>query len=114
MAKEGGIGDFTSLAKSFGAKASGALKGLGGVGASAASNGMQKLTGGFGLKTNLALGAAAGAGLLGGSKLLNKATRVMGAEAAGPATYGGAVHGVGYVLPYGVNQYGQPQVGTSL
>lgn len=110
LAKEAGIGDFVSLAKSLGGKAISALN----LKASTAARGAARLPGGLGLKGNLALGGAAAAGLWGGSKLINKATQVMGSAPHGPATYGGAVNGVGYVTPYGVNQFGQPQAGTSL
>lgn len=123
MAKEGGIGDFATMAKTFGSKAVGALKGLGGAGAAAApaagaGGGLMKfLGGGSGLKTNLALGGAViGAGVL-GSKALHAAGRSMGQQPYGGVapTYGGSTaRGMGVQLPYGVNQYGQPQVGTPL
>lgn len=124
MAKEGGIGDFVTAAKAFGGKAMGALKGLGGAGAASApaaagaGGGLMKfLGGGAGLKTNLALGGAViGAGVL-GSKAMHAAGRSMGQQPYGGVapTYGGATsRGTGVQLPYGVNQYGQPQVGTPL
>jgi hypothetical protein len=128
LAKEAGLGNFAGFAKSIG----GALSGLGGKaaglfggGASAIkapsavgggllskSKGLLGGKAGLGIKGNLALAGAAGGALYLGNKALQKGTQVMGSEAPGPAVYGGGRHG--YRLPFGVNQYGQPQVGTPL
>jgi hypothetical protein len=108
--KEAGIGDFVASAKALGTKAFGALKGLGADEPKASG----KMLGRFGLKTNLAIGATGlGAAYL-GSKAINAGTRELARTPQGPAVYGGQVRGMGYQLPYGVNQYGQPQVGTPL
>jgi hypothetical protein len=72
------------------------------------------MTGGFGLKTNLALGATAVGGTILASKALHKGTQALSKEPQ-TAVYGtGRPRGVGYQLPFGVNEYGQPQTGTSL
>jgi hypothetical protein len=136
MAKEAGIGDFVTAAKTMGAKALPALKGFGqkalgtlkSVGAATApaagaapaagdliTRGKKLLGGGLGLKTNLLLaGGTLGAGVL-ASKGISAGTRAMSREAPGPAVYGAPARGgIGYQIPYGVNQYGQPQVGTPL
>lgn len=122
MAKEAGLGDFANFAKTMVAKVPGALKGLVNTTTSptgAASTGLiggakRALTGGLGLKTNLALGAAAVGGTMLASKAMGATGRAMSREQEGPPVYGGAVRGVGYQLPFGVNQYGQPQVGSPL
>ena len=121
MAKEGGIGDFATLAKTMGSKVLGAAKGLGGAvlrAPAAVAGGIGTVGGkalsGVGWKGQLALAGGTAAALYGGSKLINKADQAMRSEPAGPATYGGQVRGMGYSLPYGVNSYGVPQVGTSL
>ena len=59
----------------------------------------------------IALAGVAAGGLYAGNKALQKGTQAMGTE-AGPATYGAGSHGS--QLPMGVNQYGQPQLGTPL
>ena len=92
LAKEAGIGDFMA----------------------AASTAKKWLSGGMGLKKNLALAAGGvGASML-AAKGVGAAAREMGRPPQGPATYGGSVRGVGYELPFGTNQYGVPQVGTQL
>lgn len=58
----------------------------------------------------LGVGAVVGGGLL-AAKGISKAHQIMGEEAS-PQTFGSGRFGV--KLPYGVNQYGQPQVGTPL
>lgn len=110
LAKEAGLGNFAAFAQSLGT----AAKGLGGAGnaGSLVSKGKNFLTGGMGLKTNLGLAAAGAGALYLGNKGLQAATHAMGHEASGPATYGGGRFG--FQLPYGVNAYGQPQVGTPL
>ncbi len=124
MAKVAGFGNFEALAKMVSAKIQPTFKGIAGAikpaagAAPAAGNlldrGKKYFGGGLGLKTNLALGGAAIGGTLLASKAMRGAGRAMASETAGPATYGGAVNGVGYQMPYGVNQYGQAQVGTPL
>lgn len=131
MAKEGGLGGFADFMKSMapalkgmGQKAMGAMGSLGGAAAIAAPTAgaatgsalggiASKLKGNLGLgwKGNLALAGAAAGGLYAGNKALQKGTQAMGTE-AGPATYGAGSHGS--QLPMGVNQYGQPQLGTPL
>ena len=111
LAKEAGLGNFASFAQTLTNAAKGLGGGAGGAGA-LLSKGKNFLTGGMGLKTNLALGAAGLGAVYLGNKGLQKATQAMGSEASGPATYGGGR--LGYQLPYGVNSYGQPQVGTPL
>jgi hypothetical protein len=85
----------------------------------AASNllaqGKKWLGGGLGLKANLALGAAGVGGTILASKAMHAGTRAMAKEPTTPSYgMGHSVRGVGYALPFGVNQYGQPQVGTPL
>jgi hypothetical protein len=80
------------------------------------ARGKQMLTGGLGAKANLALaGGAIAAGTL-ATKGLQGASRVMAREPAGPAVFGMGRPSAtaGYQIPFGVNQYGQPQAGTSL
>ncbi len=129
LAKEAGLGNFGAFTQSL----SGAMKSLGGalkspgaagavakateaVKSPAVGGALDKaknfLGGGMGLKTNLALGAAGLGAVYLGNKGIQKATHVMGEEGSGPATYGGGR--LGYQLPFGVNSYGQPQVGTPL
>lgn len=136
MAKEGGIGDFVTAAKTMGAKALPALQSAGqkamgalkSVGAAASateapsaagdliSRGKKFLGGGLGLKTNLALAGGTLAAATLASKGLSAGTRAMNSEAPGPAVYGMGhpSRNVGYQLPFGVNQYGVPQTGTPL
>lgn len=61
-------------------------------------------------------GAVLGAGVLGagalGAKAINTGVGLLGQEPKGPATFGGGR--IGTQLAYGVNQYGQPQLGTPL
>lgn len=132
MAKEAGLGGFSDFMKGIapalkgvGAKASGAIGSLakaapaaapagGGALAGMAAKGKDLLGGklGLGWKGNLALTGLAAGGLMLGNKGIQKATQVMGEEAGGPAVYGAGRRG--YQLPYGVNQYGEPQLGTPL
>jgi hypothetical protein len=58
----------------------------------------------------LGVGAIVGGGVL-AAKGISKAHQIMGEEAS-PQTFGSGRFGM--KLPYGVNQYGQPQVGTPL
>lgn len=67
--------------------------------------------GGLGVKGHLALGAGAVGSVALGGHLLNKARGTMESP-IGPAVYGGGPRG--FQPAYGVNQYGTPQVGTSL
>jgi hypothetical protein len=61
-------------------------------------------------------GLVAGAGVLGagalGAKAINTGVGALGQEPKGPATFGGSRYGT--QLANGVNQYGQPQLGTPL
>jgi hypothetical protein len=69
------------------------------------------LGGGSGLKTNLALGATA----IGGTLLANKGIQAVKNKMEAPRTpveWGAGHHG--FQIPYGVNQYGQPALGTPL
>lgn len=130
MAKEAGLGGFADFMKSIApalkgagqtaataagslAKAPGVASAAGGAGG-LLSKGKDLLGGkmGLGWKGNLALTGLAAGGLMLGNKGIQKATQVMGEEAGGPAVYGAGRHG--YQLPMGVNQYGQPQLGTPL
>lgn len=121
LAKEAGIGGMLSgLTKNL-QGASQAVKGwVGGLKmpatpnpVSAAQTGSKMMGGlGLGMKGNLALGGLAVAGLYGGSKAINAGANYLQKEPSGPATYGAGRFGA--QLPYGVNQYGQPQVGTPL
>jgi hypothetical protein len=131
MAKAAGLGDFAGFAKGLAAKAVSAVGGalkpaagaatqgiagaaksvltpppVGGAGGILAK-GKQLLGGGLGLKTNLALGAAAAGSLYAGNKVIQGASHAAGST-AGPATYGGGSHG--YRLPMTVNSDGQPQL----
>jgi hypothetical protein len=137
MAKEAGIGDFVATAKSFGSKIVPTLKQFGtkavnavkpfkappipkppapeGDLTSLVSEAKDQLKGklGLGWKGNLALTGLAAGGLALGSKGISAASREMNREPQGPpAPYGGPRRGVGYQLPYGVNEYGQPTLGT--
>ncbi len=103
MAKEGGF-DPTTFAKGIGALSKTKAAPL-------AGKAKNMLTGGLGWKTNLALGGLAAGGLYLGNKALQKGTQVMNEE-SGPAVYGGGRFG--NQLAFGVNQYGQPQLGTPL
>lgn len=109
MAKEAGLGGFVDFMKGV-APAMKSPAAAGGLldKSKALLNG--KL--GLGWKGNLALAGAAAGGLALGNRGINKTTQAMGAESEGPATYGGGRHGA--QLSYGVNQYGQPQLGTPL
>ena len=79
------------------------------------SQGKKWLSGGLGLKTNLALGAAGVGGAILGTKAIHAGTRAL-ANTNGPPVYGMGhpVRNVGYQIPFGVNPYGQPQIGTPL
>ena len=125
MAKEAGLGGFSDFMKSMvpalegaGQKLTSAFNTaapqLGQASSGLLSKGKEMLGGrlGLGLKGNLALAGIAAGGLALGSKGIQKATQTMGEEAGGPAVYGAGRHG--YQLSYGVNQYGQPQLGTPL
>jgi hypothetical protein len=79
------------------------------------SSAKKLLSGGLGLKTNLALGATAVGGTILGSKAMHAGTRALAKEPSTPVYGMGAPsRGVGYQMPFGVNQYGQPQVGTPI
>jgi hypothetical protein len=79
------------------------------------AQGKRFMSGGLGMKANLALGGAAIGGTILGSKAMHAGTRAMAKEPQTPVYgMGHQVRGVGYQLPFGVNEYGQPQVGTSL
>lgn len=117
LAKEAGIGDFATLAKSLGTKAMGAISGaatkapgaISGGGADLLSKGKSLLSGkmGLGIKGNLLLAGGAAGALWGGNKLLQKGTQAMGSEASGPTNYGSGGHG--FNPANAVNEYGQPQ-----
>lgn len=79
------------------------------------AQGKKFMSGGLGLKGNLALGGAAVGGTILASKALHKGTQALAREPQTPVYgMGHQVRGVGYQLPFGVNEYGQPQVGTPL
>lgn len=113
LAKTAGIGDFFAgvvpAIKQFGQKALGAAPA-----ATPLERGAGALKGklGLGWKGNALLAAGAlGTGVV-ANKAMHKATQVMGAESPAAPTYGPGRHGI--QLAYGVNSYGQPQLGTSL
>ncbi len=107
---------------SIAADAGADLAKMGGIGTGAVpaagnllAQGKKWLGGGLGVKTNLALaGGTLATGIL-ASKAMHAGTQAMAKQPTTP-TYGMGhpVRGVGYQLPFGVNQYGQPQVGTPL
>ena len=103
MAKQAGfnMAGFAKTISEGASKAVGAIKGVPGM-----------LKGGLGWKGNLALGAAGVGTLALGHKAVSGARNVAGAELAGPTTYGGGRFGT--QIPMGVNEYGQPQLGTPL
>jgi hypothetical protein len=98
LAKMGGIG-------------TGALPAAGNL----LAQGKKWLGGGLGMKANLALaGGTLATGIL-ASKAMHAGTAALSKEPTTPSYgMGHPVRGVGYQLPFGVNSYGQPQVGTPL
>jgi hypothetical protein len=78
--------------------------------------GMGSLVAGAGRFAMKHPGLVAGAGVLGagalGAKAINTGVQALGQEPKGPATFGGGRFGT--QLANGVNQYGQPQLGTPL
>ena len=105
MAKVGGIGTgllgdaAADAAEHFGPKL---LRGAG------------KLVKAIPYKGQIAMGAAGLGALALGNKAIHAGTRALGQEAPSAPVYGTPTRGVGYSLPFGVNQYGQPQVGAPL
>jgi hypothetical protein len=73
-----------------------------------------KLLGPLGVKGNLLLaGGTAAAGML-GAHALRQGVRRLGRESQESTVFGAGGDGKGYALPFAVNAYGQPQLGTPL